>query len=428
MENNKKINRYEIAVLSSCFLAGVLEVYDFMIFAFLNPVLQKNYLNFLPAYQSEIIGYLLFAVAFFFRPLGSILFGYIGDRGGRKIALVLSVTMMGLAALTMFTLPPFESIGILACYIIALVRIVQGLSMGGEYSGAIIYAIEHFPINKRGIVGAIVVSGCLIGASLARIITNYLQSPDMPEYAWRFAFLIGFCLSIVGFFIRNKLKESPEFLFLQNTKKFKLPIIQGIKNYPLEFLAGIFLIGVNGVTFYFVVVYLPNYLNKVIKYDISNIMILTTIVPAMLAPLMGYLSDKWDRGKLLNLGILAIGVYGIIVFPILIKDPTYIKIALVIFGYSVLFSVQSGTASVYTVEIYPVECRYSCGALAYSIAQALIGGTTPLVAATIMTNSGNINYVFTYVSIIVLLGFILGTILVIKRSNNRSNERITQSK
>lgn len=117
-------NKMSRGVLASCFLAGLLEIYDFTIFGFLAPVLHKNYLSFMGEADALIVTYALFAVGFLFRPLGSILFGYIGDRYGRKTALVLSVSLMGLASLVMVILPPYAYIGISACYIIAIVRVV----------------------------------------------------------------------------------------------------------------------------------------------------------------------------------------------------------------------------------------------------------------------------------------------------------------
>ena len=129
------------STIISCFLAGCLEMYDFAIFGFFTVLLNKEYLSLLDKNNSLIITYALFAVGFIFRPIGSIVFGYIGDKYGRKPSLVISVTMMGIASLGMFLLPPYNMIGVSACYIIALVRIMQGLSVGGEYNGAILYAM-----------------------------------------------------------------------------------------------------------------------------------------------------------------------------------------------------------------------------------------------------------------------------------------------
>ena len=415
----KKMSR---EVLTSCFLAGLLEIYDFTIFGFLTPILHKNYLSFMTEKDALIVTHALFAVGFLFRPLGAILFGYIGDKHGRKKSLVLSVSLMGLASLIMVILPPYAYIGISACYIIAIVRVIQGISVGGEYSGAIIYAVEHFSQKQTGVVGAIVVSGCLVGVMLGRFVGNFLQSPSLPDYSWRFAFLLGFILSIIGYFIRNRLSESPEFkrLKLIKTNNTKVPLIEGIKGFPLEMVAATLLIGANGVNFYFIVIFFPDYIKNQNNIDIGYISLIVTLIPALLAPLVGWFSDKWNRGKILLIGIGCIGVYSSLTLPVMLNSTSNSIVMMLILGYAVLFSIQSGTINTYTIEIFPTRCRFSCGALCYALGMAVIGGTSPMVAA-ILTRSGNVNNVVNYVLFITILGFIAVSLLIIK---NRTTQNI----
>lgn len=406
-------------VLLSCFLAGCLEIYDFTIFAFLTSIIHKEYLTFLSEGNALIITYALFAVGFLFRPLGSLLFGYIGDKYGRKFALVTSVSTMGIASLTMFILPSYATIGIISCYIIALVRILQGISVGGEYSGAIIYAIEHFDKKKTGLVGSIVVSGCLCGVMLGRFVANIVQMPNVGESNWRLAFLFGFILSLIGYFIRKKLTESPEFLLLQkNKKEYSIPLLEGIKKFPFYMLSITILVGANGVSFYFVVVFLPNYI-KNNGIDISAISFITTIIPAIFAPVFGWLSDKWSRGKLLLTGISLIGIYSILSLPIILASNSTLIVTLLIIGYALLFSIQSGTLNTFGIEIFPTECRFSCGALCYALGMALIGGTSPMVSEILIEYKG-INGVVNYVSFITLLSFLMCSIIVIKSTQSKS--------
>ena len=134
MNYNKSANQLSKSVLFSCFFAGCLEMYDFVIFGMLASVINKYYLSFLED-SGMIAAYMLFAVGFICRPIGSIIFGHIGDRYGRKRALVLSVSMMGFSSLALSILPVYKDIGIISCYILVLIRIIQGISVGGEYSG-----------------------------------------------------------------------------------------------------------------------------------------------------------------------------------------------------------------------------------------------------------------------------------------------------
>jgi MHS family proline/betaine transporter-like MFS transporter len=312
----------------------------------------------------------------------------------------------------MFALPPYSVIGVASCYLIALVRILQGISVGGEYSGAIIYAIEHFNKKDAGLVGGIVVSGCLLGVMVARLVSTILQNPDLPGYSWRFAFLLGFGLSIIGFFIRKKLTESPEFIA---NKKNKIPLLEGIKNYPLEMIAATLLVGVNGVNFYFVVVFLPGFLKGKNGIDIGYISLIITIVPAILAPLVGWLSDKANRGKVLLTGVGLIGIYSIVCLPIILKLENHITVALLILGYAALFAIQSGTLNTFSVEIFPARFRYSCGAFSYAVGMAIIGEVPPMIAA-LLTTKDDIRYVVLYVVFITFLGLLGGSLVVFKNS------------
>lgn len=255
-------------ILASCFLAGCLETYDFTIFGLLASVIHKNYFSFMDSSDSLIIAYALFAVGFVCRPIGALIFGYIGDTYGRKVALVTSVSMMGTASLSMCLMPSYESIGVASCYLIALARIMQGISLGGEFVGGIIYAIEHFSKKSSGFVGSSVLTGCSSGILLATLVTIGVKSNVAPEYSWRFAFLLGFGLSIIGFFIRQKLTETPEFERVRN-KRTKIPLLEGLKRYKLESVSTVLAGAITGSNLYFVVVFLPSYLNKTIGLELN---------------------------------------------------------------------------------------------------------------------------------------------------------------
>ena len=198
-------------VIISCFLAGLTEMFDFVTFGLLASIIHEKYLSNLSDSNSLIVTYDLFSIGFIFRPIGALIFGYIGDRHGRKNALASSVTIMGIASLTMCIMPSYEAIGISSCYMIAAARILQGISLGGEFQGGLVYIIEHSGKNKAGFAGSFVVGGCLSGILLATLVSNIVQLSFMPKYAWRFAFLLGFLFSLVGFFIRKKLQETPAF-------------------------------------------------------------------------------------------------------------------------------------------------------------------------------------------------------------------------
>jgi MHS family proline/betaine transporter-like MFS transporter len=402
-------------VMISCFFAGCLEMYDFVIFGFLASVIHINYLSFLDESTGLIIAYLLFAVGFVCRPIGAIIFGHIGDKYGRKRALVISISLMGTASLALSLLPKYSDIGIIACYLIAFIRIIQGISVGGEYNGAAIYAIEHTNKDNIGLVGSTVLAGSTLGVLLAILINNILENPNLPEYSWRFAFLLGFGLSVIGYFIRKNLAESPLFS-KDNIKPKEKPLIYGLKKYKKEFLAAILLSGANNVNYYFALVFIPNYFKNQVDdgTEFNNLMLIFFMLLSV--PFFGWLSDKWDRNKILIIICLILSIYNLFFLDLLIYTSGSILRISVIILTAILLSITVASVNIFVLEIFPVKCRYSCGALSYSIGAAIFGGTAPLICSLIIKHIGNQPIYFgSYVALVSFFGAI-GGLLVLKSS------------
>jgi len=393
-------------VIVSCFLAACLEMYDFVLFGFLVKVIHANYLSFLDENTATIIALAFFAVGFVVRPIGALIFGHIGDVFGRKKALVMSVSCMGIASLSMSLLPTYAAIGIVSCYLIVLIRIIQGLSVGGEFSGAIIYAIEHFNKKKAGLVGGIIICGCITGVLLAMIMSKIVQNTNLPEYSWRFAFLVGFGLSIIGYFVRTKLLETPEFLSSIKDKA-KIPIIEGIKNHPKECLGTIAIAAANGINFYFILFFLPSYINKILDISVNYFPILTMIIAIFLSPILSSFSDKIGREKMLTYGLLGTSIWGYVGLQLVVIYPSVEMAILFFFVHAIIYSAQAGTANVFVVEIFPVKYRYSCAAFCYSIGMGVIGGTSPMIASMIVTKyeAAATNILCYYMALVPLLGY-----------------------
>ena len=396
-----------MAVVISCFLAGCLEMYDFVIFGFLAPIINKNYLTFLDESTGIIFTYLLFAVGFLFRPVGSIIFGYIGDKLGRKKALVISISFMGFASLSLALLPTYHDIGIISCYLIALIRIVQGISLGGEYSGAAIYAIEHTNKNNKGLIGNTVLSGTTCGVLLATLVSSTLDNPIFPDYSWKFAFLLGFGLAIIGYFIRKRLGETP--MFSEEKSKIKqneIPLLIGLKNYKTQFLAGVFLSGANNANYYFFLVFVPAYLKNanINSFDFGNWYLAFFML--FLEPTFGWMSDKVGRIKMILFVCIVLALYDIVFLKLIITyGGSFSVFILLIIICAILISISVSRINITVLEIFPVSCRYSCGALSYSLGAAIFGGTTPFVCSLITKYIGdNIIYYGIYISIISLAG------------------------
>jgi MFS transporter, MHS family, proline/betaine transporter len=398
------------SVIISCFLAGGLEMYDFLIFGFLSSKIHENYLSFLDKTNALIITYALFAVGFVFRPLGSVIFGELGDKKGRKIALITSVSFMGFASFCMAILPSYQVIGIISCYAIVIIRIVQGISVGGEYSGAIIYAIEHVDKKNVGIVGGVVLGGCVSGVMLAFVISDFLQAQWLPEYSWRFAFLLGSGLSLIGYFIRRNLKESPIF---QDVKKFssKTSLLSTIKSQSFKMIAVILLAGTSNANFYFAVVFVPNYFSGFLgkENNFSGLFLVTVMF--FVIPVVGWLLDRFNRNRIMLISCGLIAIYDLVFLPLLI-NATSLQILITTLCYAILLTFVFVVVNIVVLEIFPPECRFRCGAISYSVGAALLGGAAPMICSLLLNSyESNLFYVGGYISVLSILGVIGSLIL-----------------
>lgn len=385
-------------VVVSCFLAGCLEIYDFTIFGFLVPILNKNYLSFLDNTNATIVAYALFAVGFLFRPIGSIIFGYIGDIYGRKKSLVLSMSLMGSASLLMCIIPTYDSIGVVSCYLIVLARVTQGLSVGGEYSGALIYAIEHFDKKYTAFIGGLLVSGCVSGILLANIVSYITQLSTMPEYSWRFAFLLGFALSAIGFYIRKKLKETAEFKNIAKVKNSSIPLIDGIKDNLAECLVTVVITGVNSINFYFMLFFLPNYINSITNIPFAYYSTISISFVVLLAPIFCIFSQKIGRLKLIWFGSLVTGLLCTIGLQVLYIYPTIFSAIIFFCCFGIIQASMIGVINVLVIEIFPIKCRFSCSSFFYSIGMALFGGTAPMIGSMIVKLDNALRYICLYIA------------------------------
>jgi MHS family proline/betaine transporter-like MFS transporter len=310
-----------------------------------------------------------------------------------------------MASLSMALLPSYSAIGIVSCYIIVLVRIIQGISVGGEYSGAIIYAIEHVNKKNVGIVGAIVLSGCVSGVILAFIVSNFLQTAWLPEYSWRFAFVLGGGLSFLGYFIRRRLKETPIFQ-ASKASILKAPLLEGLKTQKLKMLAVIFLSGTSNANFYYAVVFVPNFLkNQTGNTTFSGLFFVTVMF--LIVPFIGWILDRLNRGKLLFISCMLIAIFDWFYLTLLHNETNILLLNIITISYAIVLSFVFVTVNIYVLEIFLPQYRFSCGATSYSLGAAFLGGTAPMICSLIVkTYDNNLLYLSGYISLISILGAI----------------------
>ena len=284
---------------------NVLEWYDFAVYGFFAPIIGRLFFPSDDPTVSLIASFGAFAAGFLMRPIGAIIFGFIGDKIGRKRALVLSVLLMAIPSGMIGILPDHATIGVSAAVLMVLMRMLQGIAVGGEYTSSIVYLAEHAPSKRRGfftswtLVGA--VGGILLGSGVGALLSNLLPAEAVSDWGWRIAFLSGIAVGVVGLLIRRHLPEMPK----TESNDSANPIIDAFRT---EWRAVTQVIGINifnAVGFYLMFVYAVTWLIKEVKVprsDALDINSLSLAVLLVLVPVFGALSDKVGRKSLLLFG------------------------------------------------------------------------------------------------------------------------------
>ena len=347
-----------------------------------------------------------YSVGFFARPFGGIVFGHFGDKVGRKSMLLITLFLMGIPTILIGLIPSYESIGHWAAVLLVIMRFLQGIAVGGEWGGAVLMAVEHAPDGKKGFFGSLPQTGVapgLILSSLAMGAVATLPEQDMLTWGWRIPFLASVVLLLVGWFIRAKVSESPDFEHMQTKgDKVEIPALIVLKRYPREMLTVMGGRLAEVTWFYTVVTFSLAYATGTLGIA-RTVMLDATVWGATAAlftmPLFGILGDrigfKW---------IFVAGTAGIILFAptfftmLQSKDPGTITLAVVIavgVVYAALYGPQGGLFSAQ----FPPEVRYSGISIAVQISGAIGGGLAPLIATSLLAyGGGDARYIVWYLS------------------------------
>lgn len=395
-------------ILWSGILGTAVEWYDFLIYATASAlVFNKLFFPSIDPSLGTIAAFGTYAVGYFGRPLGGIIFGHFGDRIGRKAVLSVTIVLMALGTFAIGLLPTYDSIGIAAPILLVVLRFLQGLGIGGEWAGAVLMAVENAPTKKRGLFGSMVQLGYPIGSLAALGI--FLLISQLPEgtflgWAWRIPFLISIILAAIGLFIRLQLDETIAFKSVQQKEAIvKIPLLEVLKNHRRTFLTAVCLklseICYASVAAIFVISYITN--NLGLSKDVSFKGVLASSFIALFAiPIFGALSDRFGRKTVSIASCIFAIIFAFPLFAMLnTKDPLMIALAItlaVTFGQLVMFSVG---ASWYT-ELFPSKLRYSGSSLGFQVGAAISGGLTPVIVATLLRETGSTTAISIFMIII----------------------------
>ncbi|WP_018299669.1 MFS transporter [Fangia hongkongensis] len=393
------MKKHSIKVILLSSIGGMLEFYDFVIFAIYAAIIGTLFFPSTSESYAILYGFLSFGVGYLARPIGGIFFGHLGDKYGRKLTFSITIFIMGVSTLIIGLLPSYESIGLSATILFILFRILQGMAIGGELSGAITFAAEHIPDKKRLAIG-ILYAFVNIGILLASLV--YALTFDL-SYGWRLAAIAGGMTAILSYFIRKSLLETPEFLACS---KVRYPIISLFKWHSSHLISALCLISYLAVIVSLGFLFIPSYL-KLIHYPADKIGIISSL--GMLyftisTLLFAFFADKIKQPKLyLSLFILATTILSFAIFSGFQSksfNTTYYYIFALLCGPITVFIPSMIT------ELFTTQVKYSGIGISYNLAFAIFGGLSPVIATILLTTSSAKSLLHSPASIILLCAFL----------------------
>ena len=378
-------------VVLASFIGTTIEWYDFFIYGTAAALaFPKLFFPSEDEFVGSIAAYASFAIGFFMRPIGGIIFGHFGDRIGRKAMLVTTLVMMGLATFAIGLLPTYESIGIAAPILLITLRLVQGLGVGGEWGGAVLMVVEHGHSKHRGLYGSCVQMGVPVGLLLASAVFYVFSS--LPEdqflaWGWRVPFLLGILLLAVGLFIRFQVFESPMFTKLQEKKSVSpLPILEVFKKYRRSVALAMGARFAENACFYIFSVFVLSYAVDHLKLERSLILKgvwIAAAVQTIVIPFAGILSDRIGRRPVYLAGAIFVGLFAFPFFWLIETKVTlliWLAIVIALIGHSLMYGPQAAFFS----ELFGTRVRYSGASVGYQLASPLAGGIAPMVATALL--------------------------------------------
>ncbi|CTQ52861.1 Proline porter II [Roseibium album] len=388
-ESSSKLSPRSILAASS---GNVLEWYDFTVYGFLAPIIATQFFPSTDKLASTLSAFAVLAVGYAARPIGSVIFGHIGDRIGRKPALIISVLLMGAGSLAIATLPSYETLGVTAALLLVLIRVVQGISVAGEYTASGVLLVEQANQGSRARAGAWIAFammwGCVLGSAVPAGLNSLLTSEEMADWGWRLPFALGGAVAIFSAILRKNLTET---LPAGSREEKGSPVWQSLKHHSGLIFQMVLLLIPTAVIYFVIYVYAVSYLSAEAEFSSANALDITTanlIVMALFVPVCGWAADKFGLRPVFMAG--AIGTL-LLVWPCwwLMHQVSVPRVFLGQFGLT-LASTAGWALSITALTLMaPARLRCSVVALGYNICLAIFGGTTPLVATYLVNRTGD---------------------------------------
>ncbi|MET3479177.1 MHS family metabolite:H+ symporter-like MFS transporter [Variovorax sp. 1126] len=386
-------------VVVSALVGATIEWYDFFLYGVVaGIVFNKLYFPGSDPVVSTLLAYTTFAVGFVTRPLGGVIFGHFGDKIGRKSMLVITLMIMGVATFLIGLVPTYAQIGIAAPLLLLLLRVAQGIGLGGEWGGAVLMAYEYAPKEKRGFYASLPQIGLAIGLCLASgvvaLLSWLLTDEQFLSWGWRIAFLISGAMVMVGMYIRLHVKETPEFAAVKaRNAELRIPFMDMIRRYPGNVLKGMGARYIDGVFFNIFGVFSINYLTSTIKINRTEALLgvmAAAVVMCFAIPFFGRMSDRLGRPRVYMWGSLITAVSAFPGFWLMTHSGGNVLLIWlsIIVPFGILYASVYGPEAALFCDLFDAKVRYTGISFVYQFSGIFASGITPIIATALLKSGG----------------------------------------
>lgn len=398
----------------------MVEYYDYAIFSLYLPIIAPLFFPAETAYGSLIKGYWILLLTALARPLGGLFFGYIGDRYGRRKALLTSMYGIALATTAIGVIPSYLSIGIAATLFVIVAKTIQLFCYGGEYNGAGIYVVEHARGVREGLAGSLLAAMNLMGSLLAAIIGLCTALPFLPTWTWRVAFILGGIVGLIGILYRKQMVESPDFKPLDPVRHSTGKLL---KHFPLQLFTGFCIGALATVPYTTVLVFITPVLvtdGYFSNFQFMLIETITAIAAVTTLVLVGYLADWLSPARVMRFACWMLFILALPLLWLIDNGNTTGKVfAMIIFV--ILNELFLGPSNAYLKNLFPAAFRYRGTSLSFCLGMAILGGITPLVDSYLYQFSHHFN------GLAIWLMFTVALNLICLYANERWLPRFSQA-
>ena len=427
IENNKNIVK---SIISSS-IGNILEWYDYALYAYFSTIISTLFFPSNDRFVSIVLTFSTFAVGLAARPIGGIIFGYVGDIFSRKKMLTITILLMSIPTLCIGFLPTYEQIGIAAPITLITLRIIQGAALGGEFGASCVYLYESVPENKRGFFGSFALTGVGMGLVLSActiiIVEYWVTRETLYAYAWRIPFFISVIGSLLAFYMRRNLLESPDFLIVKEKQNLiRNPLAELFRNHKASLLGLFAIFLTTQISFFVVFIFGKTMMIDFLNYDsrtAGQFNLLTMVSYTLATMVFGYLSDKVNKRYIILIGTVGIFV-SVTPFIHSLENgfPSLIFIMSLLLG--AFIGMTEGTLNPIVASSFPTNIRATSVAFCWNFTSIAFGGVAPILSMWLIQNAGGVDAVAYYLmcACTVTIGSTLYMLIKLKASKEKTLE------